>query len=142
MSKFRGHTDKKWEVVIGGWGGTQSVLRLRDATSNIQYLAQPHSKTFYNNVRGNIQVYVSDGELKIRVNGEDFLQYKDSSIKKSELKYLLLSGGWGGQGTYKIVGTPIEGDGTFSISSSTYFRGRNDASTDYWVELSIPSSAG
>ena len=122
LSEFSGQTDKKWEIVIGGWGGTQSVLRLRDATTNIQRLALPHSKTFYNSIRGNIQVSVSDGELIVRVNGEDFLKYTDNSIKKSELKYLLLSGGWGGQGTYKVVGTPIEGDETFSIPISTYFR--------------------
>ena len=131
LSKFTGHTDKKWEIVIGGWSGTQSVIRLRDATTNIQYVAQQHSKTFYERVRGNIMVKVSDGELMVRVNGEDFLQYRDDSIKKSELKYLLLSGGWGGQGTYKIVGAPIEGDGTFSISSSTYFRSCNDSSTNH-----------
>ena len=127
LSQFSGHTDKKWEIVIGGWGGTQSVLRLRDATTNIQRLALPHSKTFYNSIRGNIQVSVSDGELIVRVNGEDFLKYTDNSIKKSELKYVLLSGGWGGQGTYKIVGTPIEGDGKFSISKSTFFRSRHSS---------------
>ena len=110
LSKFSGHADRKWEIIIGGWGGTQSVIRLRDGSSVLQPVARQHSKTFYNSIRGNIRVSVNDGEFMIRANGEDFFTHKDDSIKKSELKYLLLSGGWGGQGTYKVVGTPIKGD--------------------------------
>ena len=30
LSKHDVHEDKKWEIVIGGWGGTKSVIRSSD----------------------------------------------------------------------------------------------------------------
>ena len=115
LSKFSGHTDEKWEIVIGGWSGLQSVIRLRDASSNVRKLTEKHSKTFFNSIKSDIRVFVTDGELLIRGNSDIFIQYKDSLIKKNELTYLLVSGGYGGHGTYKIFGFPNGGKSKFCL---------------------------
>ena len=109
VSKFSGHSDQKWEIVIGGWSGLQSVVRLRDDSSKVRKLTENHSKTFFNSIKGDIRVFVTDGELLVRGNSDIFIQYRDSLIKKNELKYLLVSGGYGGHGTYKIFGFPDGG---------------------------------
>ena len=31
LSKFSGHSDKKWEIVLAGWAGHQSVIRTRSS---------------------------------------------------------------------------------------------------------------
>ena len=114
LSKFSGHSDEKWEIVIGGWSGAQSVIRHRDASSKLTLVTENHSKTYFNSMRGDIRVFVTDGELTVRDGSDIFMQYQDSLIVKSELKYLLVSGGWGGHGTYKIFGFPTGGRLTFS----------------------------
>ena len=109
LSKSGRHRDKKWEVVIGGWGGRKSVIR-KDAVpgSWTASLSKPHSTSVFNNIKGDIRVFVYDGELIIKGGDEIFMQYQHNSIKKNDLKYLLVSGGWGGYGTYKITGFKTE----------------------------------
>ena len=120
LSNSSGHSDKKWEIVVGGWSGSKSVIR-RDATRahSTPILTRTHSLTDFNNIKGDIRVFVFDGELIIRSGDEGFMQYKDSSIIKNELKYLLVSGGWGGHGTYRITGFKAEDEkGDFDLTWS------------------------
>ena len=113
FSKFSGHSDEKWELVIGGWSGFKSVVRLRNAASNVRKLTKNHSKTLFDSIKNDIRVYVTDGELLVRGESYIFIQYRNSLIKKNELRYLLVSGGFGGHGTYKIFG--------FADGGNTYF---------------------
>ena len=123
LSKSDGHSDKKWEIVIGGWAGTKSVIR-RDATTahSTPSLSKPHSTADFNKIKGDITVYVSDGELIIKGGDEIFMQYQHSSIKKNELKYLLVSGGYGGYGTYKITGFKKEGEFIYKSNKLTLLK--------------------
>ena len=110
LSKSGKHSEKKLEIVIGGWSGEKSVIRQdAEAIHSIESLTKEHSKAHFNKVKGDIRVFVFDGELIIRSGNDIFMQYKDSSIIKNELKYLLVSGGWGGHGTYRITGFKAEG---------------------------------
>ena len=100
VAKTGGHYDTKWEIVIGGWSGTKSVLRDRNGGDAL--LTVQHTVAQFNQYRSDIKLYVTDGQLLITVNENEFMKHRDSSIKKNELRYLLVSGGWGGSGTWAI----------------------------------------
>ena len=83
FSKFSGHSDEKWELVIGGWSGFKSVVSLRDATSNVRKLTKNHSKTFFGGIKSDIRVFVTDGELLVKGKSYIFIQYRNSLIKRT-----------------------------------------------------------
>ena len=112
LSRTGRHSDEKWEIIIGGLGGTKSVIR----PDGLDHLVKDHSVADFNNIKGNIEVLVVDGALIIKGDGQTFMQYDDNSIKKNELKYLMVSGGWvpGAFGTYRVWGFKNEGEFIFA----------------------------
>ena len=50
-----------------------------------------------------LQVTIADGIVRV-FNGESepFIEWRNTAINKTELTNLLVSGGWGGYGTWKI----------------------------------------
>ena len=92
-----------YEIVIGGWTGSKSVIRDRTSYNDYTLLVEKsHTKAEFDDFKSDIEVIVTDGQLMIKVNGSDFMEYTNSSIKKNELKFLFFAGGWGGYGTLKI----------------------------------------
>ena len=105
LSKNDVHEDKKWEIVIGGWSGTQSVIRSANQSPKAGHVKVNHSKAEYEALRSNFKVMFNDGSITI-INGntnEIFMQYTSDDIVKSELKFLLASGGFGGSGTFNTI---------------------------------------
>ena len=41
----------------------------------------------------NLRLYITDGSIEMRAEGKIFIKYEDSSIKKDDLKHLMVSGG-------------------------------------------------
>ena len=107
LSEFTGNNDKKWEILIGGWNGRRSVIRSIDS---VELVSVNHTKPCFDAIKGNIEILVVNGELIVKGNDGIFMTCKDASIKKSELKNLLVSGGYGGHGTYKIFGFRFGGE--------------------------------
>ena len=112
LSKTGKHSGEKLEIIIGGWKGTTSVIR----SDGNDHLVKDHSFADFNNIKSNIEVLVVDGALIIKGDGQTFMQYDDNSIKKNELKYLMVSGGWvpGAFGTYRVWGFKNEGEFIFA----------------------------
>ena len=108
ISKFSGHTDPKWEIVLGGWSGTRSVLR--DKNGGNELAVSQHGSSFWRQVRDLIVVKVKNGSIEVYAYNELILEHKDPSIKVDELKYFLVSTGWGASGTWTIKARKNEGD--------------------------------
>ena len=121
LSEFSGHSDPKWEIVIGGWSGGMSALCRKTPDGSVDILHKPHSKEVFDAMKSSIEVIVTDGKLTVKGNGEVFFEHEDSSIRKDELKYMLLSGGWGGHGTYKIYSFPAGKSRSYNFSSISLF---------------------
>ena len=102
FSKTTGHADTKWEIVIGGWGGTRSVIRSKNQFPTYGHVTKTHTKAEFNEFKHNLRVQVSDGKIQVFTGEEVFMEWSDDSIVKSELNNLLLSGGFNGFGTWQI----------------------------------------
>ena len=112
LSKFDETSAQKFEVLIGGSIGTTSLIRNRTSDSEFTDLISKtsHSREEFDTFKDDIELIASDGQIIIKAKGNVLMQYEDSSIKKNELKYLLVTGGFGGHGTLKITGLPLQGD--------------------------------
>ena len=114
---------KSWEIVIGGWAGEKSVIRKDVYSAHApEIVTKEHSSDKFNNIKGDIRVFVVDGELTIKAGDEIFMQYRDASIKKNNLNTLLVSGGYGAEGTYKITGVKEIAKGKSAYSSNQHDR--------------------
>ena len=108
ISKFSGHTDSKWEIVLGGWSGSRSVLRDRNGGNELA--ASEHGTSFWRRVKDQLVVSVKNGFIEVYAHNELLLKHEDPSIKVDELNYLLVSSGWGASGTWTIKARKYEGD--------------------------------
>ena len=76
-------------------------------------------------MRNNFRVTVSDGSIVIKDLDTEkvFMKYKSDDIVKSDLKFMLVAGGWGGSGHFHKV----EPKGNFiSKTVFKYFRFSED----------------
>merc|ERR1712176_18093 len=102
FSATTGHDDKKIEIVLGGWGGLQSVIRSANQEPAQGHVKYNHTKEDFDGWKGNVKVTVSDGKVEVEAYDEVVMSWSDPSIVKSELKNLLVSGGWQGSGKWHI----------------------------------------
>ena len=87
-------------------------------------------------MRNNFRVTVSDGSIVIKDLDTDkvFMKYKSDDIVKSDLKFMLVAGGWGGSGHFHKV----EPKGNFiSKTIFKYFRFLGNNSIRMVVYLKI-----
>merc|ERR1712123_323701 len=107
FSAEQDHNATKWEIVIGGWNGTRSVVRSGNQDPIFGLVEQLHTKERFNDFKHNLKITVLDGQIQVYIeNGDNlFMEWNDTTIVKSELTNLLVSGGWGGCGQWEIVGT-------------------------------------
>ena len=96
--------------------GTKSVI-FKGSISATQVQTKSHSISYWQQIRGKLFLQVSDGKIEIKNSGTTFIAYQDSSIKKNELKSLLVSGAWGSKGTVSIDG--VNTGITSTITSTT-----------------------
>ena len=96
--------------------GTKSVI-FKGGISVTQVQTKSHSISYWQQIRGKLFLQVSDGKIEIKNSGTTFIAYQDSSIKKNELKSLLVSGAWGSKGTVSIDG--VNTGITSTITSTT-----------------------
>ena len=54
FSASDGHNDKKWEIVIGGWGGGASAIRSQNQGSRL--VTKTHTKAEFDEFKHNLQV--------------------------------------------------------------------------------------
>ena len=124
LSKTGRDQDLKWEIVLGGWNNKISVIR-RDGSPYIngdeehtEVLRIEHSATDYQKIKGDINVFVYDGLLIVKGGNKIWMQFEDNSIKKKELRFFLINGGFAGHGSYKVKGFAAENlKGEFIFSS-------------------------
>ena len=115
LSNFAEGSGVMFEAVIGGWIGAGSVIRNRTNLSDNDAYTDlisrvSHSREEFDSFKNDIELIATDGQIIVKANGNVLMQYQDNSIKHNELKYLLVTGGWNGQGTLKITGYPDEGN--------------------------------
>ena len=91
----------KYDISIGGWGGTKSQIRYDNADAT-EYLKElPHTWTDYDGMRWNTIFRVLDGTIQFIFDGDlsyvsmqprgIFFEYNDDKIEKTDLKYLRIS---------------------------------------------------
>ena len=104
FSNLQTHTGKKIEIVIGGWAGTASVIRGEgNQTPPHGDVGKTHTKAEFDEFKHSLQVTVADGIIQVFNGGvEPFMEWKSSTIKKTELTNLLVSGGFNGFGTWEV----------------------------------------
>ena len=62
-----------------------------------------YTKLEFDVCKHNLQVIIADGGVQVFIgDNEPFMEWRSSTIKKSELTNLRVARGWGGFGTYKI----------------------------------------
>ena len=65
-SKTSGHDDEKWEIVIGGWSGTLSVIRDRNQGESLASVTHAYLPNFYFlEFKKNIFVKIEDGKISV-----------------------------------------------------------------------------
>ena len=70
--------------------------------ANLQII--DHDVQTWFGIRSNLKLIVKDGRIEIFSNDGLFMRHTDSSIKKADLSYMLVSGGWGASGFWTITG--------------------------------------
>ena len=85
-------------VYLAGWAGAKSVIEYKSEIHD----SITHSLSDWQTMRSQMTVRLSDGEITVlRENKKSFLSYKDLSIKKNDLRYMVVTG-WSSHGTWKI----------------------------------------
>ena len=129
---FNGHNDKKWEIVIGGWGGTRHVIRDQnqgqalvkitnyDRYSCFLYLECNFTvyiilRTQFDDLKKDFIVEVQDNLIEIFFSKfgdkkELVMSLFDQRIRKSMLNTLVASGGFKGSGSMHIRGVVRKGN--------------------------------
>ena len=107
LAKSESYSDPWWEAHVGGWGRKRSVLRRGTITDGLDVEVKEHSQDEYQKINHYIGVYVYDGKIVFKAGDRIWMQHKDSSIKKNELKYFYINGNWNvyhgtPKGTYRI----------------------------------------
>ena len=65
-SKTSGHDDQKWEIVIGGWSGTKSVIRDKNQGESLASVTHANLPNFdFLEFKKNILVKIEDGKLSV-----------------------------------------------------------------------------
>ena len=108
---YTNHNDAKWEIVAGGYLGTEFVIRNGNAGSPILAVHSTYPNTSqWEQVRNHFAVQVTDGNIALYetdsdgVKGDVIVEWNDDSIVKSELNTLTVSGGYGGTGVVRVRG--------------------------------------
>ena len=101
LSKHDVHEDKKWEIVLGGWKGTKSVIRNKNQSPKDGLVKLDHPASVFDSLKTDgITIKVKDGSIKILdVADNVLLKYESPDIVKDDLRFLLVSGGFAGSGT-------------------------------------------
>ena len=103
FSKTQEHSGDKIEIVIGGSGGTASVIGFRSGDELDDHVKVYHTKWDFDVFKHFLQVTIADGIVQVFIGeNEPFMEWRNPAINKTELTNLLVSGGWGGYGTWKI----------------------------------------
>ena len=65
-----------------------------------------HGVNAWHNFKSDIEIIVHNGQIIVKANGKLLMEARGPGIDKNELNNLLVSGGWGGQGTWTIAAEP------------------------------------
>ena len=76
-----------------------------------------HGVAKWLDVRSDIRITVTDGEIEVLAKGQPFMKYQDSSIVKNELTYFLVSSWPGVQGTWTIKAIVDNGTSVLILQS-------------------------
>ena len=105
---YTGHTDAKWEIIAGGRRGTEFVIRKGNCCVPILARHRNEDRTQWEQVRDNLAVQVTDGNIAIYSANSDgtkadlLVELNDDTIVKSDLNTLTMTGGYGGSGFVRI----------------------------------------
>ena len=106
---YTGHHDAKWEIVAGGAGGREFVIRPGNAGTHGVVWHTNADTTQWEQVRNNFAVQVTDGNIAIYaadsngLKGDLILEWNDASIVKSDLNTLTVTG-YGEPGNARVRG--------------------------------------
>jgi len=86
----------QWELVIGGWSGTKSVIRSGSGKGDYKNMVvENHTVAKFNEFKGKMKLKISDGLIKVTNDETNELIFflSDSRITKWELTNLSVSAG-------------------------------------------------
>merc|ERR1712025_280740 len=108
------HNSAKWEIVLGGWGGSQSVIRPGNQGTNL--VAVQHSVNDFHNWASEIDVRFGDGYVQVwsLSNDLEIIAYNSNEIQQSEMREFMVSSGWGASGDWTITGVSC-GNGCYDV---------------------------
>ena len=113
------HDSAKWEIVLGANGGTETIIRPCNKCNLIS--RKKHSKAQFNQVSifrrltrlnvfikwasKGVKVAFDDGFIKLTCesSGDEIISYRSTSVKKRNIKHLLVSSSNGASGIWTIT---------------------------------------
>ena len=99
------HSEVKLEILIGAWDGWRSAICSPPGVPYGGHVAVDHDRSELVAFRHNVQVTLADGIVQVfneTLQHQLVMEWQSSTIVKSELTNLLVSGGYGGYGMWKI----------------------------------------
>ena len=97
-------------MIVGGWKGTGFAIRPgNEGKANLKATKRT-SLNYYNQVRNNFIVQVTDGNIALYLADSDgnkknrIVEWNNTGITKSHYKTLTVTGGFGGSGTVRVRG--------------------------------------
>ena len=106
---YTNHNDAKWEIVNGGAGGREFVIRQGNSGTHIVAEHTNADTTQWEQVRNNFAVQVTDGNIALYaadsngIKGDLILEWNDDTIVKSNLNTLTVTG-YGEPGDVRVRG--------------------------------------
>jgi len=102
------HEGKHYEIVLGGWDNTQSVIRKGNQQEHVVTKATPlllhgDAKTFFRITWNKETLKVFKLGLTSSSDGEELMKL-NTLDHKMEIKHMLVSTGWGADGNWVIYG--------------------------------------
>jgi len=92
----------KWIIVVGGWKGSKSVIK------KIGYgikKSKEHDVSHFEVLKNHFRIIINENSITVKnmTNNEILLLVNDPDITKNDLKYMVASGGWGGEGLMQFA---------------------------------------
>jgi len=92
-----GHSDPHWEIVLGGWGNSNSAIRGGNQGRN---LTEHRARLLNRDAAVNLWIEWDENHLRIGSGGSERCLMEVPRSQQWEIKHMVVSTGWGSQGEW------------------------------------------
>ena len=96
---------RKIEIVLGGWGGTKSVIRSRQQWPKYGHVEINHATGEWDRIKSNLTIIIADGKIVVSSNQKTLMTWNSPKVIKDKMKFMSVTGGYGASGNLIIQGT-------------------------------------